>query len=235
LDNRTEQLARGIWRVEVTTYVNCFVLANDGRGDDEGLTIVDTGTRSGGPRLVRSLRMMGLDPRAVSDVLLTHWHPDHAGSAARFATSGAGSRVWVGDGDPETVRGAAPRVPPSPDTTLPGRLLTRHGKRAPAVPSARGLAEGQRLEVAGGLTVVATPGHTAGHVAYLLTDHGVLLAGDALFNVWFLSRGPRFLCTALSSQRATIEQISHLDFEVLAVAHGPAIGSRARERVAALA
>lgn len=224
-----------MWRVELSAYVNSFVLANDGRGDDEGLTVVDTGTRSGGPRLVRSLRMLGLDPRAVCDVLLTHWHVDHAGSAARFATSGAHSRVWVGEGDLDTVRGAAPRVPPSPDTTLPGRLFARHGKRAPAVPTARGLGEGHEVDAAGGVQVVATPGHTAGHVSYLLPDHGVLLAGDALFNVWFLSRGPRFLCTARSAQQATLERISHLDFDVLAVAHGPAIGSRAKQRIAALA
>jgi len=235
MDNRTEQLAQGVWRIEVSTYINCFVLANDGRGDAEGLTVVDTGTRSGGPRLVRSLRMLGFDPRAVCDVLLTHWHPDHAGSAARFATSGAGSRVWVGAGDLDTVRGAPRSVPSPEDATMLGRLLTRHGTRARPVPTARSLTEDDRLEVAGGIQVVATPGHTPGHVSYLLPDRGLLLAGDALFNVWFLSRGPRFLCTALSAQRATLERVSRLEFEALAVAHGPAVRSRAKERVAALA
>ena len=38
MDNRTEQVADGVWRVEVAFYVNAFVLANDGHGRFEDVT-----------------------------------------------------------------------------------------------------------------------------------------------------------------------------------------------------
>jgi len=233
VDNRTEQLADGVWRVEVITYVNTYVLANDGLGDGAGLTVVDTGTASGGPRLVRSVRMLGLDPRAIRDVLLTHWHPDHAGSAARFAASSAGTRVWAGQADLAVVRGTAP--PPAPsDATRLGRLGARVlGRRAAPAPGARELAADEVRDVAGGLRVVASAGHTPGHLAFLLPARGVLLAGDALFNVGRLAQ-PRFMYRSLAEQRATVARLAALDYDVLAVGHGPPVTQGAQARVARL-
>jgi glyoxylase-like metal-dependent hydrolase (beta-lactamase superfamily II) len=238
LDNKTEQLADGVWRVEVGLYVNAFVLANDGSGDAGGLTVVDTGWRSGGSRLVRSIRMLGLDPRAVGDVLLSHCHADHAGSAARFASSSARSRVWAGAGDLAAVRGEAPEplaVADRRHATRLGRLLGRVFPTAPAVPDAQALNADRELDAAGGLRVVAAPGHTPGHVAFLLPARGVLLAGDAVWNVWFASRGPRFACADLPAVPATLARLAGLDYDVLAVAHGPPVTKGARQRVASLA
>jgi glyoxylase-like metal-dependent hydrolase (beta-lactamase superfamily II) len=233
VDNRTEQLADGVWRVEVLTYVNTYVLANDGAGDAEGLTVVDTGTRSGGPRLVRSVRMLGFDPRAIGDVLLTHRHPDHTGSAARFASSSASPRVWCGRGDLDAVRG---EPHPPPDTTRLGRLFHRVATRCPPAPTAQALADGDRHEAAGGVEVIETPGHTPGHLSFLLPARGVLIAGDALMNVGFLSRGPKFSASALSAQAATLRRIADLEWDLIAFGHGPpAPAARARGRIARLA
>jgi glyoxylase-like metal-dependent hydrolase (beta-lactamase superfamily II) len=218
VDNQTEQLADGVWRVEVLTYVNAYVLANDGMGDAEGLTVVDTGTKAGGPRLVRSVRMLGFDPRAIGDVLLTHRHADHAGSAARFASSSAGTRIWCGQGDLGAVRGE--------------QRLPRSG---PPAPTALGLVDGDRRDAAGGLEVIDTPGHTPGHLAFLLPARGVLLAGDALMNIGFLSRGPTFLSSALSARSSTLRRIASLPWDTLAVGHGPSVRADARSRVERLA
>lgn len=234
MDNHTEQLAEGVWRVEVGTYVNAFVLANDGRGDAEGLTLVDTGWGRSGPRLVRSIRLAGLDPRALGDVLITHWHADHAGAAARLARSSAAPAVWIGEADRPVLAGQAEPQATGDQTTALGRVGASLWRRPEPVPDARTLTHGQWLPAAGGLQVVEAPGHTPGHCAFWVPERGVLLAGDAVFNVWFLSRGPKFLCSALPSAPGTLRRLAGLSYDTLAMGHGPPVVRRANERVAAL-
>lgn len=234
MDNHTEQLADGVWRIEVGWYTNAFVLANDGRSDAAGLTLVDTGLRSSGPRLVRSIRLAGLAPRSITDVLLSHWHPDHAGAAARFARSSAAPAIRVGTEDHGIVAGVAP---PPRATLAAGPLRwagSRLGRPPAPVPAVGTLAGGEQLAVAGGLQVVAAPGHTRGHCAFWLAERGVLLAGDAVMNVLFLSRGPRPLATDPALIPGTLRRLAALQPDTLAPGHGPPVTARAAERLAAL-
>ncbi|MBA3372655.1 MAG: MBL fold metallo-hydrolase [Actinomycetota bacterium] len=238
MDNRTEQLADGVWRIEVSYAINAYLLANDGHGDADGLTLVDSGTRTSGPRLVRSIRMLGLAPLAVGDILLSHWHADHSGSAARFVRSEAAPRVHAGLADLPAVRGDDPlpqRSAAHGDVSLLGRLLARYLRPGPAISGAAGLADGQTLDVAGGVHVVAAPGHTAGHIAFHLPQQGVLLAGDAASNLLWLSRGPGPLRSARRQEASTLRRLAALDFQTLGVGHGPVVSKRARQRLAALA
>lgn len=238
MDNRTERLAEGVWRIEVGPFVNTYLLAVDGRTDAEGLVLVDTGTPAAGPRLVRSVRVLGFEPRAVRHVLLTHWHADHAGSAARFASSSAAPTVRCGIDDLPLVRGAPPPVPARTDTSALGVLLARRGwlPSAPPVEAATGLADGEHLDVCGGLDVVTTPGHTPGSISFWLPSRGVALAGDALLTVGRPSRGPRSLSSARSRTDASLRRLAELDPATLAVGHGnPLVGDVRRRLEAVLA
>lgn len=235
MDNRTEPLADGVWRVEVASSVNVYVVAHDRCGDGGGLTLIDTGTTGAGPRLVRSIRMLGCDPRAVDQVLLTHWHPDHSGSAARLVASGAAPAVAVGAGDLDVVRGTVPPPRPGPgDTTRLGRMLGRVVRPAAPVPTARGLADGERVG-GSGAEVLATPGHTPGHVAYWLPDVAVLLAGDALWTVGPLGQGPKALSSALSQRPRALARMAALEPAVLGVGHGPPVRGDVGARLRRLA
>lgn len=184
--------------------------------------------------------MMGLDPRAVGRILLTHWHADHAGSAARFARSSAAPTVHVGADDLDVVTGREPNPiagAPAGWTSPLGRLMGRVGLLKPAepVPDAGPLADGDELEVAGGLRVVAAPGHTPGHSAFWLPAHGVLLGGDAVFNTWVAWKGPRMTCSALPAIPGTLRTLAALDPAVLAVAHGPPLTARIADRLEGIA
>lgn len=238
MDNRTEQLADGVWRIEAAFVTNAYLLAGDGHGDAEGLVLVDTGRRSSGAGLVRSIRLLGLDPRAVRQVVLTHWHADHTGSVARFARSSAAPQVLAGRGELPAIRGDDPHPQlgrPPGDVSATGRLVGRFTRPGPAVDVVEALDDGDRLDVAGGADVVATPGHTIGHISLHLEARGVLLAGDAVMTVLGLTRAPGPFRSARSAEAASLRRLADLDFEILAAGHGPPLVRAARRRLDRLA
>ncbi|HZB48938.1 MAG TPA: MBL fold metallo-hydrolase, partial [Mycobacteriales bacterium] len=109
----------------------------------------------------------------------------------------------------------------------------RRGKPGsfPPVTAAEEFLDGSLLP--GGLRVVHTPGHTPGHVSLLHEPTGVLVTGDALFNVRGLRYCPDWLCTDPSLNRKSADVLGDLDFEIVAFMHGPEIRQGAREAVRA--
>lgn len=237
MDNATEQLGAGVWRIQVGPMLNAFLVAADGSSDADGLTLVDCGTRSAGPRIVRSIRLLGFDPSAVRSIVLTHWHADHMGAAARFAASTAKTKIYVGSGDLPAVTGAN-RYPhahlPREDLSALGRLVTKVARPGPPV-AAQPLDDAARLPAANDAEVVASPGHTQGHIALLLANSGVLLAGDAVMNLGRVTQGPGPFRSARSHEPETLRRLAALDFEVLAVGHGPPVVKDARAKLERLA
>ncbi|MEZ6030697.1 MAG: hydroxyacylglutathione hydrolase [Hyphomonadaceae bacterium] len=88
----------------------------------------------------------------ITQIWNTHWHPDHAGGNAEIVAA-TGAKV-VG---PKEVERAAPlpdRVLGDGDTVSLGKLTAR---------------------------IIATPGHTLGHIVYHLPDDHIAFVGDTLF------------------------------------------------------
>jgi glyoxylase-like metal-dependent hydrolase (beta-lactamase superfamily II) len=50
--------------------------------DPDGLTLIDTGVPGSGPLVAEAIRGLGRRPEDLRRVMLTHFHEDHAGSAA---------------------------------------------------------------------------------------------------------------------------------------------------------
>lgn len=238
MDNATQQLADGVWRIEAGPLLNAYLVAADGTGDAGGLTLVDTGTRRSGPRLVRSIRLLGLDPTAIEQVVLTHWHADHMGSAARFASSSAAPRVAVGRLDAPPVRGEVRRphaVAAPGDVTRLGRLLAPLASPGPAVADVTALDGDMVLDCADGARVIDAPGHTAGSIALLLERAGVLLAGDAVMTIGRVTRGLGPFRSARTQEVATLQRLAALEFDVLAAGHGPPVVTDAKAKLTRLA
>jgi glyoxylase-like metal-dependent hydrolase (beta-lactamase superfamily II) len=86
------------------------------------------------------------------------------------------------------------------------------------------------------LDVVATPGHTAGHICVLDPVAGVLVAGDALNTQGgTLAGSPPQFTADMEAARASVAKLAELSFETLLVGHGDPIEGGASEQVAALA
>jgi glyoxylase-like metal-dependent hydrolase (beta-lactamase superfamily II) len=98
---------------------------------------------------------------------------------------------------------------------------------------ASSFADGAVLDVAGGLRVIHTPGHTPGHVSLLHQPSGVLVTGDSVFNVRGLRYSPRSFCTDIRLSRQTADRLADETFEVAAFTHGAEIRSGAREAIRA--
>jgi len=219
-------IAPGVWRIPTFAHdlVNTFAFVDD----DGQVTLVDAGTKSAPKRIVAGLRQLGSAPSEVTRIIATHAHGDHVGglSNLRGRTS---APVAVHERDAAYVReGKGPVLDRS---TIGGRLF-RHGPGATPTTVEEELVDGQVVEVGGGLRVVHTPGHTPGHVALLHEPTGVLVTGDAIWNMFSRRSWPiASFCTDHALNEKTAHVLGELDYEVAAFTHGPEIRDGAREAV----
>jgi glyoxylase-like metal-dependent hydrolase (beta-lactamase superfamily II) len=93
------------------------------------------------------------------------------------------------------------------------------------------LVDGEVLPVGGGLRVVHTPGHSPGHVSLLHEPSGVLITGDAIWNVLRLRWPVKAFCTDVAMTQRTASVLGDLEYSTAAFTHGPQVTDRARERV----
>lgn len=140
---------------------NCFLLRL--QGSDRAL-LVDPGDEA--ERLQAAIDELGV---TVEAILLTHTHFDHVGAVAAMARS-TGAPVYcpvlerdilANINDYMRFPGLGPFEDYEADETVAG---------------------GETLELAGlSIDVVFTPGHSPGHVTYVVPDEGVMFSGDVLF------------------------------------------------------
>lgn len=220
------ELAPGVWRMPLLgDFVNGFLL----RDDDGQVTVVDMGLPTSGKKVLAALASIGSGPTEVTRLLLTHCHVDHAGGAAYVAEQ-TGRPVDIHTDDAGYVRTG---TQPEPDRTFRlGRLLARvPGPTGVPLTVGEELTDGQLLPVAGGLRVVHTPGHSPGHASYLHEPSGVLITGDAIFNVLGIRWPLRALCSNFTMTQQTAHRLAELDYDVAAFTHGPEIRERPRDAI----
>lgn len=87
---------------------------------------------------------------------------------------------------------------------------------------------GEILDKAGGLQVIHTPGHTAGHVVFYSPQiGGVLLIGDALTN-WFRIGHPP-IYEDFNLAKTSLKKITSLKYDTICFSHGNAIVGNASQ------
>jgi glyoxylase-like metal-dependent hydrolase (beta-lactamase superfamily II) len=152
--------------------------------------VVDTGVGGSADAIGAVLDDAGPGWAGVRHVVLTHKHPDHVGSLSDVLDQAPRATVYIGAEDLAEVE--APR----PVTAL-----------------------GDGDEVFG-LQIVATPGHTAGHVAVFDPDTAVLVAGDALTTMDGLTgSNPQFTEDAAAAA-ASVRKLARLEPTSILVGHG---------------
>jgi glyoxylase-like metal-dependent hydrolase (beta-lactamase superfamily II) len=131
-----------------------------------------------GDAIAKALRDWGLDRESLTHVLLTHWHPDHAGSAAELA-SWPNVQVWAHRTDAPIIRGDSYGSFPVLTHAEEGLYAHIAGTVPDAAPSRvdRELDDNEVLDVIGA-RVLSVPGHTDGSIALHFPHEGVLFTGD---------------------------------------------------------
>jgi glyoxylase-like metal-dependent hydrolase (beta-lactamase superfamily II) len=222
------QLATGIWRIPTVRFdlVNSFLIADD----DGSLTLVDAGLKRAEKKVLAALASLGKAPQDVQRIVLTHAHQDHAGGLAG-AKAATGANVLAHDRDAVYLQSGKP--PQLDHSRLSGRLMNRMRGGFGKVDVGETFQDGELLPIGGGLRVVHTAGHSPGHVSLLHEPTGVLITGDAIFNVRGLRYSPATFCTDIRLSRETAHRLGELEYDVAAFTHGAHISDGAREAVRA--
>jgi len=176
------QVTPRIWCARRPSYLTCSYVVSAG----SGLVLVDAGMDSEGKDMERLLEAsFRARPEDVRAILLTHWHNDHAaGAAAVRARSSARVQYHAADRPQLTRATARPGLRGRLADAIPehGPLVLFKGLLGEAAPRAveadRLISDGEVIEEE--FEVIATPGHTPGHVSFLWRPERALFAGDAL-------------------------------------------------------
>lgn len=161
--------------------------------------LVDTGVANSEGAISDVVQASGLTWDQISDVILTHHHGDHQGSLRAVLDRATNARVWAGPAD------------------------------IPSINSSRTVLSANDGDDIFGLLVIATPGHTAGHISLLDPALGALITGDAIVNTMGgLQGSPPMFTVDQAAAAESVKKMAGMEFNRALFMHGEPIDLDAR-------
>ncbi len=201
-------------------FVNLYLI-----DEPNQLTLVDTGMPGSGPKAVlQAIRKLGRAPQDLKRILITHADLDHTGGALAVRTATGAQLCASAIEAPAIMIGGLSREPRAGPVakaifTVVGRVF-----KIQPVPVDQILEPGSEIPVLGGLIVIATPGHTPGHLSFYAPATGDLIAGDSMVA---LGGTLRWRETAVQwnykQGRASVAAQSALGARTVYCGHGPVL------------
>lgn len=196
--------------------INAYVVQQD-----DGITLIDALNPKGEQRILAAAEAVG---GAITRIVLTHAHPDHVGSLDALVAALPGVEVITSGREAKILAGDRSLEPSEPTD---GKFL---GK--PLAISTRATRTVEDGDHVGTLRVIATPGHSPGHTAFLDERDGTLFCGDVFSTIGRVATTagpdlrfplPGFVTWSRPIELESAKRLRALDPQRLAPGHGKVV------------
>lgn len=212
-------------------FVNAYTIETE-----DGWVLVDSGIKPNYAALKGLETHFGKPPVAI---LLTHGHPDHAGTASQLAKDWD-VKIYSSKMEAPFLTGKS--IYPPYDPTVGGALALMSRLMPNSMFNFTGqlehYPEDGRLPFLHGWQVLDTPGHSSGHVSLWRDEDRVLIAGDALCTANMdsfvgmtmqkkeFARGGSPFTPDWDASRVSVGKLADLEPSIVAAGHGqPILGA----------
>ncbi len=200
-------------------FVNAYLIV-----DPDGLTLIDAGMARDGKPTLKYIAGLGRSPADLRHIIIIHVDADHVGGVVALKAA-SGARIYASQAEAEAL--AAGRSSRElKGGFLVGLLMKLMPSSFEIVPAASDelVTDGQVLPVLGGLRVVATPGHTPGHVSFFAPAAGILFSGDSIISEKgrLIQSRPAATWDAAQAQASAKAQAA-LGATIVCPGHGPVV------------
>jgi glyoxylase-like metal-dependent hydrolase (beta-lactamase superfamily II) len=193
--------------------------------DTDGLTLIDTGLPGSDKKILNYMHEHGFSAHDLVRIIITHSDMDHVGGLAALKRA-SGARVYASAIEASAIAKGVSSRRIRPARLRRRLLMTVVGwfLKATPVQIDEILAEGQKLEVLGGLQVLETPGHTPGHISLFSPSNGILFVGDSIVSRESGLTGSLPANTWDQAQAAeSVRRQATLGAQVICSGHGPVV------------
>jgi len=192
--------------------------------DSNGITIVDTGMPKSHKKILNYIDSIGHKPEDVKQIVLTHAHIDHVGSALKLKQV-TNAKVMIHEDDAPYVTGEK-RFQVNRGFLM--KMFSSFMKFETFSPDIK-LKENDKIV---DFLVIHVPGHTPGSIALYNEKNGVMFVGDLLrFMNGSIQGPPEQFTLDMNLAKKSIEKILNYDFKIMLSGHGDPLRENAREKV----
>jgi len=191
-------------------------------------SLIDCGYAGSAGRIERAMRAHDTRLADLARIVVTHGHPDHAGSARELAALGIPILIHPADAVNLKLTWRHLIGRPSRGTVF-AAMTPEPGAVEP-------IEDGQVLPLLGGLRVIHTPGHTPGSVCLYGARDRILFVGDTLQRRFGrVSFASGLYSDDHASARRSVKRLAELDVDTIVFSHFAPLEGGAAEVLATLA
>ena len=208
---------------EPESFLNLTLIVDEQNGN----MLVDAGLPDQAEAIGVALLEGGIGVRDLRRIIFTHQDLDHVGSGAALVRQ-SGARVLAHPADTPYIEGELRPLKVTPEMLERRPQMREVLERLEPVGVDEHLEDGARLEIAGGIRVIFTPGHTPGHLSLYLERSRVLIAGDALRAERGYLEGPNPSMTLeMGTALQSLRRLAGLEIDTIVCYHGGVVSEDA--------